>query len=158
MRIGDYQLGVTLPMLPAPTTTTTITKHAITTTMMSNEDEEIVSAAVEIDACASWRRSAEVSTTTTSMVAARMESGGPNNYLRTHVNSKLAHAKTVTTCRDALKFMEEHFGNADMILFRYGQKQPLDEMKNLLKRLSGEGTVDLAMGTEIHVPGKFITG
>ena len=85
-------------------------------------------------------------------------------YLRAHINSKLAqriskskHDGTMT-CRDALQFIEEHFANAMIAIFRYGQKQPLDEMKNLVKRLSGEGTVDLAMGTEIHVPGKFITG
>ena len=97
---------------------------------------------------------------------------GPT-YLRVHINSKLrsrnspsgSHATTTTvatitilTCRDALMFIGTSFADYDVALFRYGQKQPLDEIKEVIRALSTEGTINLAMRTEIHVPGKFISG
>ena len=166
MRIGDYQIGVTRM--------TTI--HAPLPPTISMPDEEDHTAAVEkLDATdATDATDARLP----SLHGAEHEYGadqhdseatmameGPSPHLRAHINAKLAkHGRiaiggvTTTTCRDGLDFIGECFGDADLVLFRYGQKQPLAEVSGLLANLMHQGVVDVAIGTELFVAGKFVTG
>lgn len=50
------------------------------------------------------------------------------------------------------------FGTALIVIFRFGQKQKLADCENYLKELSrSSGTLNVAIGCQIHLPGYFLS-
>lgn len=91
-----------------------------------------------------------------------IEQAGPitSNYIRSMINSKLERQrqKNLTlTCRECLNFINEQFNNERIIIFRYGQKQPIFELKDILLQLAKIGQLDIAIGYEISKDDVFLS-
>ena len=96
LKIGDYQIGVTLS--PLSTCTANLDDDA-------NYDDRSVAVAV-VDADADIEHVVLHDTLPVMPVILRHASGH-SHHLRTHINAKLAHHRmvVVATCRDALTFI-----------------------------------------------------
>jgi hypothetical protein len=80
------------------------------------------------------------------------------NNLKIQTNSILAKYKNIPQYTLGL-FIEkllEHFAPEKLVLFRYGQKQSLNVVHNILIDLSSRGQLSVAIGCEVDFKDKFV--